>query len=192
MQSFEEYRKVFLEDTLATEESEANGTVASFVKICSQKLFEGDVMPEYTPCYYQGIGYRNAAVRVDGYAYDDHDGTFYMLSALYSGSPESENLIGSDARTALDRCRMFAANSIEQELASKIEISTEAYDLASLIKDQARFISRFVIILLTDMSLSERANLTEADAPAKGKKKTESSKRKLSETRKKLFKEGKL
>ena len=52
MQSFEEYRKVFLEDTLATEESEAHGTVASIVKICTQKLFEGDVMPEYTPCYY--------------------------------------------------------------------------------------------------------------------------------------------
>ena len=79
MQSFEEYRKVFIEDTLATEESEANGTVASFVKICAQKLFEGDVIPEYTPCYYQGAGYRNAAVRVDGYTYDDHDGALYML-----------------------------------------------------------------------------------------------------------------
>lgn len=177
MQSFEEYRKIFLEDTLATEESEANGTVASFVKICALKLFEGDVMPEYTPCYYQGTGYRNAAIRVDGYAYDDHDGTFYMLSALYSGAPESENLIGSEARTALDRCRMFAANAIEHDLASKIEISTEAYDLAALIKDQARFISRFVVILLTDMSLSERANLTETDTPAKGKKKKTKTKR---------------
>lgn len=177
MQSFEEYRKDFLEDTLATEESEANGTVASFVKICSLKLFEGDVMPEYTPCYYQGAGYRNAAIRVDGYSYDDHDGTFYMLSALYSGGPESETLIGSEAKTALDRCRMFAANAIEHDLASKIEISTEAYDLASLIKDQSRFISRFVIILLTDMSLSERANLTETDSTAKGKKKKAKSKR---------------
>lgn len=177
MQSFEEYRKDFLEDTLATEESEANGTVASFVKICSLKLFEGDVIPEYTPCYYQGAGYRNAAVRVDGYSYDEHDGTFYMLSALYSGAPESENLIGSEAKTALDRCRMFAANSIEHDLASKIEISTEAYDLASLIKDQARFISRFVIILLTDMSLSERANLSESESAGKGKKKKAKSKR---------------
>lgn len=170
MQSFDEYRKIFLEDTLATEESEANGTVASFVKVCSLKLFDGDVMPEYTPCYYQGNGYRNAAVRVDGYSYDDHDGTFYMLSALYSGTPESETLIGSEARTALDRCRLFAANAIEHDLASKIEISTEAYDLASLIKDQAKFISRFVVILLTDMSLSERANLTETDIDAKGRK----------------------
>ena len=177
MQSFEEYRKVFLEDALATEESEANGTVASFVKICAQKLFEGDVMPEYTPCYYQGTGYRNAAVRVDGYAYDDHDGAFYLLSVLYSGASASETLIGSDARTALDRCRMFAANSLEHDLASKIEISTEAYDLASLIKDQARFISRFVIILLTDMTLSERANLTESDTVHKGKKKKTKSKR---------------
>lgn len=84
MQSFEEYRKVFLEDTLATEESEANGTVASFVKICTQKLFEGDVMPEYTPCYYQGTGYRNAAVRVDGYAYDDpRRHILYAFSPLF-------------------------------------------------------------------------------------------------------------
>lgn len=49
MQTFKEYRKEFLEDTLATEESEANGTVASFVKICALKLFEGDIIPEYTP-----------------------------------------------------------------------------------------------------------------------------------------------
>lgn len=171
MQSFEEYRKVFLEDTLATEESEANGTVASFVKLCALKLFEGDVMPDYTPCYYQGVGYKNAAVRVDGYAFDDNDGSLYMLTALYSGTNDSETLLGSEARVALDRCRAFAAHSIEHDLASKIEISTQAYDLASLIKDQAGFITRFVIVLLTDMSLSDRANLFEADATTKGKKK---------------------
>lgn len=170
MQTFEEYRKVFLEDVLATEESEANGTVASFVKVCASKLFEGDIMPEYTPCYYQGLGYRNAALRVDGYSYDDHDGTFYMLTAIYSGSPDIETLLGSDARTSLERCRMFAANAIEHELASKIEISTEAYDLASLIKDQERFISRFVVVLLTDMALSERAILTDQDTKTKRKK----------------------
>ena len=172
MQTFEEYRKDFLEDTLATEESEANGTVASFVKICALKLFEGDVIPEYTPCYYSGYGYRNAAVRVDGYAMDEHDGAFYLLTALYSGSDESETLIGSDAKTALDRCRTFAANSIEHNLASKIEISTEAYDLAALIEEQAKFVSKFVIILLTDMSLSERANLGESDSSKKKKRKS--------------------
>lgn len=167
MQSFEEYRKEFLEDTRATEENEANGTVASFVKICALKLFEGDVLPEYTPCYFQGSGYRNAALRVDGYAYDDRDGTFYLLSASYSGSKESETLQGSDARTVLDRCRAFAANSLEHDLASKIEISTGAYDLASYIQEQADFIAKFVIILLTDMSLSERAVVS--DTPQKGR-----------------------
>ena len=103
MQSFEEYRKDFLEDVLATEESEANGTVASFVKICALKLFEGDVIPEYSPCYYQGYGYRKAIIHVDGYAYDEHDGAFYVFTAAYSGSDKSETLIGSDAKTMLDR-----------------------------------------------------------------------------------------
>lgn len=170
MQTFEEYRKDFLEDTLATEESEANGTVASFVKICALKLFEGDVIPEYTPCYYSGYGYRNAAIRVDGYALDEHDGTFYLLTAMYSGSDDSETMIGSDARTALDRCRAFAANSIEHNLTSKIEISTEAYDLAALIEEQAKYVSKFVVVLLTDMSLSERANLGDSESGKKKKK----------------------
>ena len=170
MQTFEEYRKEFLEDTLATEESEANGTTASFVKICSLKLFEGDIIPEFTPCYYQGNGYRNATIRVDGYAFDEHDGAFYLLTALYSGAEEAETLIGSEAKNHLDRCRAFASNAVEHDLASKIEISTEAYDLAALIQDQAKFISKFVVILLTDMSLSERANLTDAESSGKNKK----------------------
>lgn len=173
MQTFDEYRKDFLEDTLATEENEANGTVASFVKLCALKLFEGDVIPEYTPCYFQGIGYRNAIIHVDGYAFDEHDGAFYMLSALYSGDAEPETLIGSDAKTALDRCRAFAANAIEHDLSAKIEISTEAYDLAELIQDQAKYISKFIIILLTDRSLSERAVLSETK-PSKRKTKTTS------------------
>lgn len=169
MQNFDEYRKDFLEDTRATEESEANGTVASFVKICALKLFEGDVLPEYTPCYYQGSGYRNAALRVDGYVYDEHDGAFYMLVASYSGSSESETLIGSDAKVSLDRCRAFASHSIEYDLATKIEISTEAYDLANYIKEQAQYISKIIVILLTDMSLSERANLSEETTFTRGK-----------------------
>jgi len=175
MQSFEDYRKEFLEDTRATEESEANGTVASFVKICALKLFEGDVLPEYTPCYFHGVGYRSAILRVDGYAYDDIDGTFFMLVASYSGTEESEILQGSDARTALERCRAFASNSIEQGLSRKIEISTAAYDLASYLQEQAQNISKIVIILLTDMSLSERAVL--ADTPKDSRSRLTSRKR---------------
>lgn len=170
MQTFEEYRKDFLQDTRATEESEANGTVASFVKICALKLFEGDVLPEYTPCYYHGAGYRNAVLHIDGYAFDENDGAFYLLTAAFSGSESSETMIGSDAKTALDRCRSFAVQSIDNELASRIEISTTAFDLALLIKDQINYISRFVVILLTDMTLSERANLTESSVTASGKK----------------------
>lgn len=170
MQTFKEYRKEFLEDTLATEESEANGTVASFVKICALKLFEGDIIPEYTPCYFHGAGYRKTIVHVDGYAYDESDGAFYALTAVYTGADESETMIGSDARIALDRCRAFISNSIEHDLASRIEISTEAYDMASLIQDQAEYISKFVIILLTDMTLSERANLGETNNKQKKRK----------------------
>ena len=172
MQSFEEYRKDFIEDTLATEESEANGTTASFVKLCALKLFEGDVIPEFTPCFYQGTGYRNAALRVDGYSYDEYDKALYMMTALYLGGDTSETLIGSEAKTSLDRCRAFASHTIEYDLTHRIEISTEAYDLASLIEDQKNFISRIVVILLTDMSLSERANLTEEEGANKRKKKT--------------------
>lgn len=170
MQTFEEYRKVFIQDVLSAAESEGNGTEASFVKACAAKFFEGDIMPEYTPCYYNGHGYRNTSLKVEGYAYDEQDGTFYMLTSVYSGDDSPEKLLGSQAKTALDRCRGFAAQSIDNDLAERIEPSTEAYDLASLIYDQSRCISKFVIILITDMSLSERANLGETESVLKKKK----------------------
>lgn len=171
MQTFEEYRKVFLEDTKATEESEANGTDASFVKLCALKLFEGDVLPDYTPCFYQGAGYRNASLRVDGFAYDDRDGVFYLLVAHYSGTENCFVLQGSDAKGIMDRCRAFAANAIEHDLADRIEMSTEAYDLASLIQNQAPYITKFVVILLSDMALSERAVVDDSNRGKKDKKK---------------------
>lgn len=169
MQSFEDYRNDFLQDVKATEESEANGTVASFVKICALKLFEGDVLPEYTPCYYNGPGYRNANLRVDGYALDDADDALYLLTAAYAGDEGNFTLQGSDAKSRLDCCRAFAENSIEHDLAGKIEISTEAYDLAALIQDQKQYISKIVVILLTDMSLSDRAVLTDSQSKSRGK-----------------------
>ena len=92
-----------------------------------------------------------------------------MLVATFSGSAQSEVLLGSDAKTALDRCRAFAQQSIENDLQRRIEISTEAYDLASFIYEQAQYVSKFVVILLTDMTLSERANLSESSDNSKKK-----------------------
>lgn len=162
MQTIEEYRKEFIEDTKATEANESNGTVASFVKLCAAKLFEGDVIPEYTPCFFQGYGYKKSSLRVDGYVFDETDGVFYLLVALYDGTDESPTMLGSDAKSILDKCRSFALNSLEYDLARKLEISTEAYDLAALIEDRYKYVTKFVIILLTDMLLSERAVLQDA------------------------------
>lgn len=172
MQSFEEYRKEFLEDARATVEAEGSNTVASFVKLCALKLFEGDVLPEYTPCFYKGSGHRNTNLRVDGYSIDEHDGTFYLLVASFDGSEETITLLGSEARQELDKCRAFVLNSLRYDLATKVEISTQANDLASFIEEQASLTSKYVIILLTDKTLSERANLGEISKKKSSKKRT--------------------
>ena len=170
MQSFEEYRKEFLEDVRASAEAEYSDTVSSFVKLCALKLYEGDVLPEYTPCFHMSnYGYKRAALRVDGYAYDETDSVFYLLVAAYSGAKECETLQGAKAQEPLKKCRAFAENAIEHDLADKIEISTDAYDLASYIQDQAKYISKFVVILLTDMALSDKAKVTDEQS---GKRKT--------------------
>lgn len=169
MLTYEEYRKDFLEDIRSTEESEGNGTVASYVKVCALKLFESDVLPDYTPCYFNGQGYRSSSLRVDGYAHDEHDDSFYLLVANYSGLEESEKLIGSEASQLLDRCRAFAYQSIENHLEDRLEISTEAYDLAKYISDQKKYITKFVVVLLTDRHLSDRAQLGDDSVPSKKK-----------------------
>lgn len=163
MLSLTEYREYMLQFIKATAESENEGTVASFVKILADILLESEAIPDYELCFYSGAGRRNRALRIDAYALDDFDGTMYLLVANYNGETAGKTLIKTEARQVFERARAFAEEALYTRMIDNVEISTPAYDLIVLLRDNISKIRKFRIMLLTDMTMSERISELASD-----------------------------
>lgn len=156
MLSLQEYREDMLQFVKATAESENEGTVASFVKICAERLLEIEALPDYELCFFSGSGKRNKTLRTDAYAFDEFDGTMYLLIADYNGDETAKKIIRTEALTIFEYARSFAEGAINTDLLKNVEMSTPAYDLIVLIRDNVDRIRKFKILLITDMETSDR------------------------------------
>lgn len=156
MLTLKEYRQDLLQFVKATAESENEGTVASFVKVCAETLLESEAIPDYEFCFYSGTGRRNKALRIDAYAFDDFDGTMYLLVANYSGEKTTKTLIKTEALQVFERARAFADDALNSRLIENVEMSTPAYDLIAMLRENIDRVRKFKILLITDMVMSER------------------------------------
>lgn len=161
MLTIEEYRQDLLQFVKATAESENEGTVASFVKVCSDALLEAESIPDYEISFYSGTGRRGRALRMDAYAFDSFDGAMYLLVANFSGEKEIKTLIRTDALQVFERARAFAEDALNSKLIDNVEMSTPAYDLIEMLRENIDMIRKFKILLITDMVMSERISALE-------------------------------
>ena len=163
MLTLEEYREELLQFVKATAESECEGTVASFVKLSADALLEAETIPDYELSFFSGAGRNKKALRIDGYAFDDVDNTFYLFVANYSGEKVIKTITKTDAMKVLERARAFVEEALNGNMLDKIvDISTPAYDLIALLRENIERVRKFKILQITDMAMSEKINEIEA------------------------------
>jgi hypothetical protein len=151
-----EYRKDFLEGVKANAEGNGDGTTASFVHEAATCLSDFNVIPDYTPVFYNDIGKRNKRLRADGYAIDDFDWAVNLLIADYSGSEEPETITATQANQIFDRLRSFTEEALFGQLNQRVDISTAEYDLIERLRTCRQLIRKFKFYLITDKLASER------------------------------------
>ncbi|MDN7915345.1 AIPR family protein [Burkholderia cepacia] len=120
-----------------------------FTRLMLERLEEvGHVEGTYP--IYQAGRVRNAAYRIDGYAFDEEKLRLDLFTTLYSGDLPPTRLPAADVTKALERALRFASACVDG-LASQLEpANTDASDLARLIEDNARHLTAVRVVLLTD------------------------------------------
>ena len=120
-----------------------------FTRLMLERLEEvGHVEGTYP--IYQAGRVRNAAYRIDGYAFDEEKLRLDLFTTLYSGDLPPTRLPAADVTKALERALRFASACVDG-LASQLEpANTDASDLARLIEDNAQNLTAVRIVLLTD------------------------------------------
>jgi hypothetical protein len=120
-----------------------------FTKLILERLEEAGHFDTTFPLYQEGR-IRNAAYRIDGYAFDEERSRLDLFTTIYMGDLPPGKVPGPDATKALERALRFASACVDG-LASQLEpANTDASDLARLIELRASELTVIRIILLTD------------------------------------------
>jgi len=150
-----EFKKDFIENVKTIAASDGSGTTKAYTDSMASYLIDAEVLPDFTPAYYSGIGQRNRKIRIDGFNFDKFDETLNIIVSDYN-SDLTKTLIKSEAENIFARSIRFVEEIYFNNLASKIEISTEASDLAEILTTNRNKIRKFKIYLFTDGEISER------------------------------------
>jgi hypothetical protein len=121
-----------------------------------QMLEEAEEVVDYVPCPYRGAGTRRRSLGMDGYAFDDADGSLRLVIADFGGEELPETVTQTSAKTQFAK----AVGFVEEALAGNDDHlpadEDPVADLAGMLDTHRSAITRFRFYLVTDGLLSDR------------------------------------
>lgn len=155
-----EYRAEILQDIRLGAVANSNFRRIEFVDHVMRILQESEEVDDYTLCYYDGIiGSRGKRVELDGYDFDDYDGTLTLIVCSFNGTDcPGVRLTKTDIEGMVERAKRFVEGSIDGVAEDSIEESEQAYELARYIRQlsEQEKINRCRILILSDLEKSDR------------------------------------
>jgi hypothetical protein len=130
--------------------------VLAFTEEIAERLQEDPVFGEYQKVEYLGrIG--NSNFKIHGFTeIDEADGSIGLIVSTWSNSETIETLTNADIVKMTGWLETFTKGAIEMNLASKIVESNSAYELANILCDSGKKISRIRFHLFSNCRLSQR------------------------------------
>lgn len=150
-----EFRERLLDDVNYSAAINNFTTRESFLNEISSILIDADLIDDeilYT--YYDGNGYRNKSISIDGYLYNELDENLCIyIMYLDNKSNEIETITQTTAYSQLKKAYSFITDS--GYIVENYEESSSAYDLAHDIFHKVYNIRKFSIYLVTDFAMSK-------------------------------------
>ena len=151
-----EFRKDFLEQVAAQAVTDGNFKRSAFVDCGIRLLQEAEEVANFEQCYFRGTGSKNRNLEIDGFEFDDADGSVRLFLADFKGGEEPETLTQTQAKASFSRLQAFCEDAMSGRLHQDIEESSAASSLASLLFSQRTTITRLRFYLITDAMMSSR------------------------------------
>ena len=153
-----EYRDVLLEDiTLAVAANENISNIESeFLSYVTDILIAGEEFDDFIECYYEGESATGGNMRIDGYAFDETDGSCCVFISDFHGAYNNDSIQKKDIDKAFKKLRFFIEESIKYELYQELEESTQVFEFSRLLHYDIENITKFRFYLLTDAFNKQR------------------------------------
>lgn len=155
----EEYKQEFDSEIRASVYGTGVSTKAAFLEVASELLIDNEIESEFQIIEFEGIGYRQHRLQLDGYVYGELSNS--MSLALIDYRHDDSVITATEIETIVKRARFFLEDI--DYILNNAEESSPGYGLAFDIKNNAFDIQKYKIYLFTNNQMSNRIKSSELD-----------------------------
>lgn len=129
---------------------------AGFVAVAGRLLEDAEEIIDFMACPFRGTGERRRSLGVDGYAFDEADGSVRVVIANFTGGAKAETVTQTSAKGEYSKLVGFIEEALSGNDDHLPASEDPATDFAELLKSHQAAISRFRLYLVTDGVMSDR------------------------------------
>ena len=111
-----EYRETLHEDMSIAAQADISTEASEFLDYATKVLIDAEEFDDFIECYYDGISKRRANMHIDGYSYDETDGSCCVFIVDYRGAHADDSIRNDDINTLFKKIRYFIEESIKFDL----------------------------------------------------------------------------
>lgn len=130
--------------------------IAGFSIVAGQLLEDAEEIVDYVPCPFRGTGTRRRSLGVNGYAFDDVDGSLRLVITDFDGSDHPETITQTSAKASFAKVIAFIDEAFAGNDDHLPADEDPATDFSGMILTHRSSITRLRIYLATDGITSER------------------------------------
>ena len=153
-----EYREALHEDMSIAAQADISTEAGEFLDYATKILIDAEEFDDFTECYYDGISKRRANMHIDGYSFDETDGSCCVFIVDYRGEHEDDSIRNDEITILFKKIRYFIEESIKYDLYRELEESTGAYEFSKSLYTDHSNITKFRFCLLTAAYNKQRSN----------------------------------
>jgi hypothetical protein len=145
--------------TAIRETSEATGDQvrSCYVDEAGNRLSDAEEIADFHLCHFEGLGDRRRRIQIDGYSYDEVDGSLALLIADFSDEDRLLTFGAGEARKAFSALKGFLEDALAGSLTNgSVDETHPCFGLASYILQLEENIIRFRLYLTSDGQLNTR------------------------------------
>lgn len=154
----DEHLKAFRDGVIVRAMAEFGGRdpEAGFGSVAGEMLDEVEELVDFVPCPYRGTGARRRSLGIDGYAFDEADGSLRLLIADFEGESQPATVTQTTAKATFSKVVAFVEEAFAGNDDHLPADEDPAADFSGLLQIHRANITRLRFYLVTDGILSDR------------------------------------
>jgi len=151
----EEFREEVI-NRINEENQEPGERRDAFLSEVVSDLYDSGECLGFDQCIFEGTGTNNRKIEVDGYYFDEDDGTLCLFLCRYVGGDRAEVMTKTDIEKLFNRAKYFVEGAFDGSILQGMEEGTPSCYAAIRIGSLRSTIERFRFFIITDGVRGER------------------------------------